>query len=601
VSRETRARQAAAGGLRALEQPAGAADEERRAADIARWIFEDFDAYYAEARRIPARGKDAFERRDPRTSLALSKKRLSLYSVRIEELGARLKQACPWVTDDERIWDQVEAHYLPLTAGRYEADLAYAYMNSVRRKISQNEWKPVAYSFSAPAEARPRTHNEVYRIFPVSIPPSSATMAEILQVPDFAVPYRDLAGDARRVAERLERALRARGGKPAAVEVINAGFYRNRGAYLVGRVVSGGGQVLMPLIVAFINEERGVYVDAVLSCEADAHNLFSSTLANFHVTNSYYHELSMFLHSIMPERPLGLHYSTIGYNHVGKVAVMNELKRELTVNDEVFETSVGFRGSVAIGFSSPSSAYNLKVIRDHPTSQYKWGRFEGIDSVLRKYGQVHEINRTGSMLDNIIYYNLKLERQWFDPALLEELLEQASQSVSLRNDDVIFKYLIVQRRVTPIPVFLETASEQDAETVMVNLGYCIKNNAAANIFNKDLDVRNYGVSKYLKVYLFDYDALEPLIDVKIRSNQDQVEGEEDIPDWYFEDGVVFLPEEIEANLRIPRGALRELFRAVHGDLLTTDYWERMQRDLQNGYVPSIRVYPESCKLRSAAA
>ena len=36
--------------------------------------------------------------------------------------------------------------------------------------------------------------------------------------------------------------------------------------------------------------------------------------------------------------------------------------------------------------------------------------------MLDKYKRVHDINRTGSMLDNTIFYNLKLDRAWFDRA-----------------------------------------------------------------------------------------------------------------------------------------------------------------------------------------
>ena len=318
------------------------------------------------------------------------------------------------------------------------------------------------------------------------------------------------------------------------------------------------------------------------------------------MTHDHYHELAAFLYSIMPQRPLGLHYSTIGYNHVGKVAIMNELKKEMKTNREVLETAVGFRGTVTIGFAAPSSSYNLKVIRDEPTAQYKWGTFEGLDAVLEKYGKVHEINRTGSMLDNVMYYNLKLERELFEPSLLKELMEAAGQSVFLEGDNVIFKHLIVQLRITPVLVYLETASSEDAETVIINLGYSIKNNMAANIFNKDLDARNYGVSRFLRVFLFDYDALEQLTAVKIRTNTNRIDGEEDIPDWYFEDGVVMLPEEIESGLRIPDRSLRRLFREVHGDLLTTEYWESIQTDLRNGKVPRLHVYPEDRKLDRAS-
>jgi isocitrate dehydrogenase kinase/phosphatase len=564
----------------------------------ARWLVCGFDAYYTESRQIPAEAKEAFEKREPRRSLALSKRRLSIYSVSIGELAEKLARVFPLVGDNEAVWAQIEKQYLPLIAGRYEADLAFAYMHSVRRKVYHGEWKPVEYAFGESIDSSAKSTTAVYLTLPGGAYITSDTILRILEIPEFNIPYRHAAGDAEALAERLNTTLqsdRERHGAIESIEVIRAGFFRNRGCYLVGRLIFEDA-ALAPMILALLNEDGGIYVDAVLTAEADAHNIFSSTLANFHVTNNYYHELSEFLHSIMPTRPLGLHYSTIGFNHVGKVAVMNELKNELAAINGVFATAIGFRGTVAIGFSAPFSAYSLKVIRDTPTQQYKWGNFEGIPAVLRKYGRVHEINRTGSMLDNIIYYNLKLDKQWFDAELLEELLREASESVSLQEDGVIFKYLIVQRRMTPLPVFLETASAEDAETAVVNLGYCIKNNAAANIFNKDLDARNYGVSRFSKVYLFDYDALEPFSEVKIRTNEDRIDGEEDIPDWYFEDGVVFLPEEIESGLQIPNRSLRRLFREVHGDLLTTDYWQSIQDELRKGHVPSVRIYPENRKL-----
>ena len=474
-----------------------------------------------------------------------------------------------------------------------------AYVHSARRVIYQDEWTPVDYSFGPSASRSPHSDAGIQRRFPGGARLRPETVIEILNIPNFALPYRDLAGDAGRIADRVNRDLGLDGEDPRAiraVEMIDAGFYRNRGAYLVGRIVRGDSS-RVPLVIALENDAGGIFVDAVLTSEADTHNIFSSTLANFHVTNMRYHELSAFLHGVMPRRPLGLHYSTIGFNHVGKVAVMDELRGELATAGEVFETAVGFRGSVAIAFSAPSSVYTLKVIRDHPTDQYKWGAFDGVDSVLRKYGRVHEINRTGSMLDNIIYYNIKLDGDWFHKALLDEILTEAGQTVSLQGNVVVFKHLIVQRKMIPLPNFLESASPADAEAAVISLGHCIKNNAAANIFNKDLDGRNYGVSRYLKVYLFDYDALEPFTEVKIRTNRDRIDGEEDIPEWFFEDGVIFLPEEIDTGLRLPDRALSRLFRDVHGDLLTTEYWEQMQRSLLSGRVPRISIYPEACRLR----
>jgi isocitrate dehydrogenase kinase/phosphatase len=261
----------------------------------------------------------------------------------------------------------------------------------------------------------------------------------------------------------------------------------------------------------------------------------------------------------------------------------------------------GSPGTVTIAFTSPHSDYILKVIRDQPTSDYKWDSFEGVDAVLAKYKRVHEINRTGSMLDNIVYYNLKLERSWFAPALAEELLQAAPNSVQLLDEALVFKYLIVQRKLTPLNVFIENAPEDKALRAMLNLGFCIRNNAAANVFNKDFDTRNYGVSRYLKIYLYDYDAVETLTDIKVRTNRDRCDGEEEVPAWFFEPGVVFLPEEIEAGLRVRNRALRRAFRAVHADLMSVEYWEGLQQALRAGEVPGIHTFPQSCQLQDFGA
>jgi len=572
--------------------------ESAQAESSAQWILYEFDTYYSEFLGIPDLAKQAFENRDPRTSLALSKQRLSLYSASVAQLSATLIDNFPIFAEREELWDQVEQHYLILIDGRYEADLAHAYYHSVRRKISPDEWRPVEYSSRQAVEASGEYVSEIYREFPGGEAVQNATVAEILQCPNFSIPYRNLSEDATLVTERINQVINtnpSQVGTIRCIQMIEAGFYRNRGAYIVGRIIFTD-EFVMPLILALLNDDHGIYVDAVLHRIADGHNIFSSTLANFHVTSLYYHELSEFLHSIMPQRPLGLHYSTIGYNHLGKLAVMSELKEELIGENQTLQTAVGFRGTVAIGFSAPCSAYNLKIIRDQPTADYKWGEFEGIESVLKKYNRVHEINRTGSMLDNIIYYDVRLDKDWFDKELLDELVREAGETVALQNEGVVFKHLIVQRRMTPLPVFWETASPEDAETAMINLGYCIKNNAAANIFNKDLDARNYGVSEFHKVYLFDYDALEPFVDVKIYERNDGIDGDEEIPEWFFDDGIVFLPEEVSVGLRIPNAHLRGVFRNTHGNMLGTQYWQKLQDELRQNKVPSVRIYPESQQL-----
>jgi isocitrate dehydrogenase kinase/phosphatase len=576
----------------------GARTQRQRVALTADWILRNFDGFYSEFLNVPNLAKCAFETQDHARSIWLSRRRISMYSEAIHEMGPFIKAVLPQFAVRQSWWDEIERMYLDSIEGRYEADLAFAFMLSVRRMVYRGEWRPVDYSYGRAGAMVSEKPAEISRAFGAMPRLNARIVARILELPGLSIDYEDIEEDAERIVARANQEFGLDGEGGAGIqqlEVIEGGFYRNRGAYIVGRAQLGDGSI-RPLIIALLNRDSGIYVDALITTERDAHNLFSSTLANFHVTSVYYHELNTFLHSIMPHRALGLHYSTVGYNHMGKVAVINEIKEELACHDALFDISVGFRGTVAIGFAGPTSDYNLKVIRNHPTAGYKWGKFEGIEKVMEKYDRVHEINRTGSMLDNIIYYNIELEEDLFAPELLDELLNEASETVSLQNRSVVFKYLIVQRRLTPLLVFLENAEPADAATAIVNLGDCIKNNAAANIFNKDLDARNYGVSHFLKVYLFDYDAVEPFEVVKVRTNLNRIEGEEDVPDWYFEEGVVFLPEEVEAGLRLTDRDLRRLFREHHGDLLTVDYWEQIQAALADGRVPQVKTYPDECRL-----
>lgn len=566
--------------------------------EVARSALDEFNSFYSIFKQIPEKAKNAFEQKDHAQSLRLSNQRLRLYSISIQEFSEKVRQTYPELASDEFHWDQVEEAYKALVVGDYSADLAMAYLHSIRRKIYRGEWRVADYAIYRNKYETDQGVAQQLNQYRIEGTLQSDTLVEILGQENFSVDYENVQRDASLIVERAYRNLdleRRLNQEVMSLEMCKAGFYRNRGAYLVGRV-SFDKQKFRPFIIALLNGANGLYVDALITSSTYAHNMFSSTLANFHVTNTHYHELCRFLRSIMPMRPLGLHYSTIGYNHLGKVAVVNELESEREIFAQVMQTAPGTPGTVAMGFCMPDSAYVLKVIRNTPTSGYKWGKFDGVQSVLRKYTKVHEINRTDSMLDSMLFYNLRLDADWFDPALKEQLLEFASESVHEDGEGLVFKYLIVQRKLTPLPVYLENATQRQAETAMVNLGYCIKNNAAGNIFNRDLDARNYGVTSYLKVYLFDYDALEELTDVKVRTNTDRIEGEEDIPDWYFEDGVVFLPEELTTGLCLPHRELRRRFSDEHWLLHTTGYWEGIQRDLEEGKVPSVAVYPDTEKL-----
>ena len=585
---------------KAYARLAACGNEDGRVAATADLILAIFDQFYRQLCEYPYRAKRAFEAMDPHTSIRISQERLGLYSHYIAEHGPRILKAFPELSDNQRCWEKLDRVFLSMIAERYEADIAFIFANSLRRNIDHGIWRPVAYSFPPPSKRRIDSMSAVHRRLPIQGRIDAELLTSALKIPDFAVPFRDLPGDVERIRLRVEKLLYSadtRSAPPMALDVVEAGFFRDRTAFVVARWVLTDG-TFVPFVVALLNSPLGIYADAVLHRVSDIHNLFSSALANFHVTTRLYYQTCTFLFSLMPRRPLGHHYSTIGFNHVGKIAILNEISDQLRQSGDKLRRSPGAPGTVALGFTFDACSYHLKVIRDRPSKSYKWGVFPGVAAVLEKYRLVHEINRAGSMLDNVMYFNLKLDRDMFDPALLDEVCREAAGSVQLDGEGVLIRSLIVQLKIVPLPVYLESADEDQTHAAIRSLGHCIRNNAATNIFNKDLDGRNYGVGRYGRVHLFDYDAVERLTDVKIRTNLDREPGEETVPDWFFEDGVVFLPEELEYGMQLKSELARRSFRKENADLLSVDYWQDIQRKLKNGEVPEITTYPRATVVRS---
>ena len=585
----------------AYSKLAACGDREGRIGMTARLILTVYEDFYSQLCEYPHRAQRAFETMDPHASIRISQERLGLYSRYISEHGPRIHLAFPDLATDSAAWEALDRLFMAMIVDRYDADIAFSFAHSIRRNIGHGLWKPVAYSFPPPSKLRAYSMASVHRRLRVSGRIDAALLCTALQTPNFSVPFRDLQGDAQKILERAESLLCAvpDAAAPQALDVIDAGFFRDRSAFLVGRWVLTDDSIV-PFVVALLNSPEGIYADAVLHRVSDIHDLFSSALANFHVTTRLYYQTCVFLFSLMPRRPLGHQYSTIGFNHVGKVAILNEINEQVRGGHRL-QRSPGAPGTVALGFTFDACAYHLKVIRDRPTQSYKWGAFPGVAAVSDKYRVVHEINRAGSMLDNVMYFNLRLDRAMFDPGLLDEICRQAASSVQVDRDSVYLRLLIVQLKIVPLPVFLQTADEDATRAAMISLGHCIRNNAATNIFNKDLDCRNYGVGRYGRVFLFDYDAVEKLTEVKIRTNIDREPGEEAVPDWFFEDGVIFLPEELEHGMQFRGPHARRCFREENSDLLGVRYWQDVQRKLQRGDVPELRMYPDDAKLRPASA
>jgi isocitrate dehydrogenase kinase/phosphatase len=493
----------------------------------------------------------------------------------------------------------MKAAFSAYVQGRADSELAETFFNSVTRRIFTTvgvdpriEFVQADFDRRPPAGGKP-----VFTIFRRR-GSLEALLADILRAYAFDVPYADLARDARLTAGELHRALAARGltALPDSIEVIKPVFFRGKGAYLVGRVRCL--ERALPLALALRNPEGRVFVDAALFTAAEVSIVFSFTRAYFHVDADRPGELVAFLKSILPQKRLAELYTAIGHNKHGKTELYRDLLRHLTVSDDRFEPAWGEKGMVMAVFTLPSYNVVFKIIKDRFPDPKTTTRQE----VKAKYQLVFKHDRAGRLVDAQEFEHLQFDRARFSDALLQELLAVAAESVSVTADKVVIRHLYTERRVTPLNLFVRQAPEPAARAAVLDYGQAIKDLAAANIFPGDLLLKNFGVTRHGRVIFYDYDELCALTDCRFRALPQPSDDEEALSaePWFYVDPADIFPEEFDKFLGFPP-ALRAVFLAAHGDLLTPGFWRRMQAQLQAGEIIDIFPYQHSRRLPVLAA
>ena len=229
-----------------------------RVAATARLILAIFDDFYSLLCEYPYRAKCAFELMDPHASIRISKERLGLYSRYISEHGPRVLAAFPALSHDAALWEAIDRLFVAMIVDRYEADTAFSFAHSLRRNICQEVWRPVAYSFPPPSKLRAFSMASVHRRLPDRV---ARRCGPDRLVPAGAGIFRALPGsqgDSQRIVERVESLLYGSPGDPlpVALDVVEAGFFRDRSAFVVGRWVRSDDSIV-PFVVALQNGSAG--------------------------------------------------------------------------------------------------------------------------------------------------------------------------------------------------------------------------------------------------------------------------------------------------------------------------------------------------------
>jgi isocitrate dehydrogenase kinase/phosphatase len=566
----------------------------RLANESARAVLEAYDSYREAFAAIGRRARGRFERCDWRGAMADAAERLDLYGTVIDGIEDRVREALGPRRADHLVWAGMKAVYSGLIAGRQDWELAETFFNSVTRRHFatvgvDGDIEFVDSDFEAPTLGPGGLLYRTYR----QARDAAGMVEAILRDAWFDAPYEDLRRDARRAGDRLQAYLVSLGatGPVSRASVIHAPFFRRKGAYLIGHLPLGERPV--PFALALLNTERGVVVDAVLTGENDISILFSFTRSHFHVDLGPAHALVRSLKVLMPRKPTAELYIALGYHKHGKTELYRDLLHRLRDTDERFQLAPGTPGMVMIVFTMPGYDVVLKIIRD---------RFPAIkpttpNGIRQNYRLVFKHDRAGRLVEAQEFEHLEFERARFAPELLQEFRRNADRTVEVRDGQVVVHHAYIERRVTPLDLYVRTASEEAARAAVADFGQAVKDLAGNGIFPGELLPKNFGVTRHGRVVCYDYDELGLLTDFSFRALPAPRTDDDDLSDeaWFGVGPRDLFPAEFSRFLGLPPDLGRLLERA-HGELFDLRFWQEMQARVARGEIIDIFPYDPSRRL-----
>ncbi|WMN19342.1 bifunctional isocitrate dehydrogenase kinase/phosphatase [Pseudomonas piscis] len=558
------------------------------AADIARIILSGFDDYRDNFRRIADGARHRFEQAQWQEAQRASTARINLYEEKVGETVARLHQAfSDEVLMDVSQWPLAKSACIGMIDLRLDDELSETWYNSIFCGLFSHDLISDGCMFIHTTRPSLRRARAAQTRSYTPRGELSSMLRQIFTDYRFSVDYADLFGDMRRLEAQLRENLPDWVCKDPelTVELFSSVLYRNKGAYLVGRIYTHEEQ--WPLVIPLLHREgRGIQVDALITDEAEVSIIFSFTRSYFMVDVSVPVEFIGFLKRILPGKHVAELYTSIGFYKHGKSEFYRALINHLANTDDRFIMAPGVRGMVMSVFTLPGFNTVFKIIKD------RFSPSKNVDraTVIEKYRLVKSVDRVGRMADTQEFADFRFPLSKFDPACLEELLEVAPSTVVVEGDTVLIRHCWTERRMTPLNLYLEHANEAQVREALEDYGLAIKQLAAANIFPGDMLLKNFGVTRHGRVVFYDYDEISYLTEVNFRhipaprTPEDEMASEP----WYSIGPHDVFPEEFPPFLFADIGQ-RRLFDQLHGELYNADYWKGLQDAILAGKV--IDVFP----------
>ena len=589
--------------------------------DMAQALLEGFDRHYRLFRAESARAKHRFETQDWVGQQRAQRERIEFYDLRVREAVTRLEREFKASQQTHETWQQVKLHFIGLLVDHHQPELAESFFNSVTTKILHRSYFHNDFIFVRPAVSTEYIENEnpdkpTYRVYY----PDHQTMRDCVKrvVVDFNLQctFDDLERDIDRLqAAMLARFDHSRLRPNFQFQVLSSLFFRNKGAYIVGRIMNGFQEV--PFGLAVLHNEAGrLYLDAALFTEDEILILFSFARAYFMVDMEVPSAYVQFLRQMMPRKPRTELYNALGLAKQGKTLFYRDLLAHQRQSTDRFRIAPGIKGMVMLVFDQPSFPFVFKVIKDYYPPQKDTTR----EQIKGKYLLVKQHDRVGRMADTLEYSDVAFPLSRFEPELIEEIKKFAPSQLEIAasgsngEPEVIIKHCYIERRMIPLNIYLQEAfdvlqvnrddprARAQLNQAVVEYGNAIKDLVAANIFPGDMLWKNFGITRHGKVVFYDYDEIEYITDCNFRRVPEPRNEEEEMSGevWYTVGPKDGFPETFGPFL-LGNPMVRQEFLRHHQDLLDATFWQEHQSRIRAGHVHDVFPYEASSRLVDHAA
>lgn len=577
---------------------------------IAETMIDGFNRHYRLMRHYGRQAKILFEAADWKGVQSAVRERIRSYDERVQETADLLCAEFGAATLDDDTWQQLKLLYIGQLINHKQPELAETFFNSVCSKILHRTYFHNDYIFARPAvsteyiDSYPPTYSSYYPMQRAGqgAPGDSGlheTLRQIVLDFDWQRTFEDLDRDIGYVKQTVEKHL---GGWPRAeanaqIQVLYSAFYRNKAAYIIGKAING--HLELPFAVPVLHTPEGKLVlDTVLLDAWRIGLLFSLSRAYFMVDMEVPSGYVQFLRGILPGKPRSELYTMLGLGKQGKTMFFRDLIQHLRHSEDKFIVAPGIKGLVMLVFTLPSYPYVFKIIKD------VFGASKEVDhdTVKAKYLLVKQVDRVGRMADTLEFSHAALPKKRFAPELVEELRRQVPSLIEEDGDDLVIKHLYIERRMTPLNLYLDNATPEQIDHAVLEYGNAIRELAVANIFPGDMLWKNFGVTRYNRVVFYDYDEIEHMTDCNFRVIPEAPYPEMEMSGepWYSVARNDIFPEEF-ATFLLGSPKVRQAFLKYHRDLLDVEFWQRTQQKIRDGHVEDFFPYPETLRFCNAFA